>query len=265
MPLALFLFLICALLASVVLAASTAVGGRHASLAESDQQYYSVASAVELFQKEFEETPVTVRAEVTKTVTTTSTVGGATNTSEVINGCTVTVDGKSVFSGTGSGSIATTGLSLIELTAVNVLCGGTSFNPATSLTDDMPAVSGVPERTCTITPSISGNSGVDAAKLVVTMTQKVLDDGQVQMRFDSAKGATDNAFYSLTLMCDADVDLDEYTDEGPVAMTTNGTTRTETQVVKTVREATVSFTTTELGKTFANTGGTPAAGTTGGA
>ena len=47
---ALFLFLVCAALAAVILAASTAAAGRVAGLAEADQKYYSVSSAAELMR-----------------------------------------------------------------------------------------------------------------------------------------------------------------------------------------------------------------------
>ena len=52
LPLALLLFLICAMAASIVLSASTAAAGRASQLAETDQAYYSVTSAVNLFRDE---------------------------------------------------------------------------------------------------------------------------------------------------------------------------------------------------------------------
>ncbi len=52
LPLALLLFLICAVAASIVLSASTAAAGRASNLAETDQAYYSVVSAVNLFRSE---------------------------------------------------------------------------------------------------------------------------------------------------------------------------------------------------------------------
>lgn len=52
MPLALLLFLICAMTASIVLAAGTVTVGRASNLAEADQAYYSVTSAVNLFRDE---------------------------------------------------------------------------------------------------------------------------------------------------------------------------------------------------------------------
>lgn len=47
---ALFLFLVCSVLAAVIFSAATAASGRAAGLAESDQEYYNVMSAAELFR-----------------------------------------------------------------------------------------------------------------------------------------------------------------------------------------------------------------------
>lgn len=52
MPLALLLFLICAMATAVVLMASTASAGRASQLAESDQLYYGVTSAANVFRDE---------------------------------------------------------------------------------------------------------------------------------------------------------------------------------------------------------------------
>jgi len=51
---ALLLFLVCAVIGSVVLAAGTASAGRFSKLAESDARYYSVTSAVNLLRDSFD-------------------------------------------------------------------------------------------------------------------------------------------------------------------------------------------------------------------
>lgn len=48
---ALFLFLVCAAVAAVILAAGTAASGRVAGLAAADRQYYNATSAAELFRE----------------------------------------------------------------------------------------------------------------------------------------------------------------------------------------------------------------------
>ncbi len=50
---ALLLFLVCAVVGSIVLTAGTASAGRFSGLSENDQQYYSVTSAAELFRRQY--------------------------------------------------------------------------------------------------------------------------------------------------------------------------------------------------------------------
>ena len=270
LPLALLLFLVCALLASVVLSASTAASGRnslvtvsgeqHSRLALSDQAYYSVASAVGLFQKEFMGTPVTITCEQEKRVVTTTTYNssGSANTGapvETTLSCQVKVNGKQVFNGTGTGSISKSGLSLVELSAVYALLGGDTIDPSNPWGDAPSAVSspvkiGDYELDC----SVNASSGVDAAKakdaLAVKVHEKLLEDGRVQLRFDSPHAEQAGAAsYSLTLYLDSDVDTNETTEEGAVDVSTTGSTRTETKTVKSVRSATVMWTLSELAKT----------------
>lgn len=58
--LALLLFLVCAVIGSVVLTAGTAAAGRLSEMAEMDQRYYSVTSAAELLGKELNGETVTI-------------------------------------------------------------------------------------------------------------------------------------------------------------------------------------------------------------
>ena len=64
--LALLLFLVCAMVASVVLAASTAASGRLADLAATDRSYYAVTSAIELFQDQLADVEVSLEHEATQ-------------------------------------------------------------------------------------------------------------------------------------------------------------------------------------------------------
>ncbi len=64
---ALLLFLVCAVIGSIVLGAGVAAAGRIAKLAESDQRFYSVSSAARLFEEEFSEQTVSVQREKTYT------------------------------------------------------------------------------------------------------------------------------------------------------------------------------------------------------
>lgn len=61
MSFALLLFLVCAAVGGVVLAAGTAAGGRISKMAEMDQRYYSVTSAAELIANELNGKSVAIR------------------------------------------------------------------------------------------------------------------------------------------------------------------------------------------------------------
>ena len=65
---ALLLFLVCAVIGSVVLAAGTAASGRISELAQADGRYYAVTSAAQLFREELDGQSYTVVR--TKTTTT---------------------------------------------------------------------------------------------------------------------------------------------------------------------------------------------------
>ena len=85
---ALLLFVVCAVLCSVVLAAATSASGRMSRIAEVDQRYYAVTSAAELLIDEFQKNPsVSVVEEVKTDFTTTYTNGTA---GEPVEGTPVT-------------------------------------------------------------------------------------------------------------------------------------------------------------------------------
>lgn len=62
------LFLVCAVISSVVIVAATAVGGRASQLPEMDQRYYAVSSAAELIRDLVEEQTITVMTGTKNTV-----------------------------------------------------------------------------------------------------------------------------------------------------------------------------------------------------
>ncbi len=81
---ALLLFLVCAVLCSVILSAATAASGRMAGVAQRDQRYFAVTSACEMMRDMVggEDSAVTV-VKKTITVSTTTYVNGAANGSSV--------------------------------------------------------------------------------------------------------------------------------------------------------------------------------------
>ena len=71
---ALLLFLVCAVVGSVVLAAGMAAAGRMSQAAEMDQRYYSVTSAADLLAKELTGKEVNITRTKTETTTTKTTI-----------------------------------------------------------------------------------------------------------------------------------------------------------------------------------------------
>lgn len=260
LPLALMLFLICALLASVVLTATTAVSGRHAKLAEMDQRYYSVVSAAQLLQNEFEQHPVTIECTQVKKVTTTLSSGEAgaidRDEEEEVQSVTLSINGKQVVTGKESSTVTDSALTLSELSALHLLLGtwgesvtvndvwdGSTFDNCQELT--------VP-KTYELSPSVtSAPDGVDKTKLnnalKVNVSEWTSYDGGLQIQLDSvpaSAGSTD--IYSLTMSLVADIDSDEESEEVVNASTT---ALVEEKTVTTTRSTTISWTIAELYKT----------------
>ena len=88
---ALLLFLVCAIISSVVIVAATAAAGRVSQLAQTDQKYYAVNSAAELVQNMLEKPTMTVTAGYTETTVTTVT-GDSTSSSTTTEELATTVD-----------------------------------------------------------------------------------------------------------------------------------------------------------------------------
>ena len=84
---ALLIFLVCAVVGSVVLTAATAASGRMSRLAEMDQRYYSVTSAADLLAKELSNKKISIvrTQEYTDSVSTTYTLSVDENGEEIIN------------------------------------------------------------------------------------------------------------------------------------------------------------------------------------
>ena len=91
---ALLLFLVCAVVGSVVLTAGTAAAGRLSELAKSDQRYYSVTSAARLLRTMVEGETATV----VKTVKTTASSEGSSSEGATgsTNNTVYTINGKTI-------------------------------------------------------------------------------------------------------------------------------------------------------------------------
>ncbi len=265
MPLALLLFLICALLSSVVLAASTAMSGRHSQLAETDQRYYSVVSAAQLLREDFDGKPVTVTLVQEKNVTTTTTyradgttVSGTPSETITDRQIRMACDGvtHSLALASGAVSIGDEGLSLPEVSALYCMMGK---NESSASFDDLWGAS-LPRATSKTnagTFEIAHSSvlaGVDEDALKVDVSEYLLADGGLSFWLQSQPDSRTEDHYSLTLECDAAIDTVESIHEDRGApVTTAGAggsyTRTETSKVTTTRETTITWAPTKLFKT----------------
>ncbi len=167
---ALLLFVVCAVLCSVVLAAATSASGRLSRIAEVDQRYYAVTSAAELLIDEFEKNPsVSVVEEVKTDFTTTYTNGTA---GDPVEGTPV----KTVYTQIGDVKRdLDTIKSLQEDAAKRVY-----EDDSTSLED----------RKISIT---SSGSGLSYDALAVTITEKIDSDGSITLTLYNTYNSKGNA------------------------------------------------------------------------
>ncbi len=269
MPLALLLFLICALLTSVVIAAGTAAVGRSSNLSAGDQRYYSVVSAAELVQSTFDETRVNISCTQVKQFTrqTSYTESGVTrgSSTDTVEQTTLFVNGTQIATASGDGTlpISLNGLTLPERSAVCLLLGSAGGTASASelwsrMATGLAGGSGVELGEFDLTHTISSApAGIDKTALQnaleVKITEWTLEDGGLQLQFDSAHASEQDDFSSLTLLCGSDFVTSESTEENratPVDVPADsGYLRTETTTVTTTRNADVSWTSTSLQKT----------------
>ena len=157
---ALLLFLVCAVVGSVVLAAGTAAAGRLSQQVESDQRYYSVSSAARLLQTEIED------LSVTKTVTTPS--SGVPETKYEING-------QEVSSPTGVAAL------VYEAAQMNL----------PDITGEGAALTSL-----NITAQIDTTA---VASLAVTVTGKLMSDGRLILEVSNTTAAATDDQYTQRL------------------------------------------------------------------
>ena len=183
MPLALLLFLVCATLASIVLAAATTSVGTATTLKESEPSYYSVTSAAKLFRDELNG----------QTIVVDQTKGGATKVDEI------------VVAGSDNPN-----LTLLERVTYQLM----GPSPSTSWGLEFG------EGSCTLgdmaLTAATGNADASQA-IAATVKSKVVggDDARITFVFiqDEAADETDYKGYQLELGLSADCDSYDDVDE----------------------------------------------------
>ena len=181
---ALLLFLVCAVVGSVVLAAGSAAAGRFSRLREMDARYYSVTSAASLLREKLSGQTVTVTTvKTTETRTVTAYENGTAGTPAVTSD-EQTAD--PVYSGEAPQML---------IKAARFLSG----DPAEADTGAM-----------TLTHSV--HSGVEADPLAVSVTRTLNTDGSIRMELKNTEGEP----YTLILVfsCEQDRQTDRRTEEG---------------------------------------------------
>ena len=170
---ALLLFLVCAVVGSVVLTAGSAAAGRLANLAKMDQQYYSVISAAGLLQKDTEEKIVTVvRTSITETVTTYNSSGEPAGPPEETTKKKVTVNGEEAEDFFTADSLVTDAAVLLFIDEIE-----NDFTRTLELAAD------------------SGDGSLEA--LSVTVEERLSPDGTLTL--DIRKGNAEDGAYTLRM------------------------------------------------------------------
>ena len=162
---ALLLFLVCAVVGSVVLTAGTAAAGRMSKLAEMDQRYYSVTSAAQLLRGMVEGESVTI-VKTTKTETT---------------------DESSETTTTQPSTITLNGRTIVPPVSFETIAQDAAYSYAVLKSGN----------TRTLTLSVAGHD-----ELKVTVTETLATDGTLTFLITSASGTGE---YSLKETFTADV------------------------------------------------------------
>lgn len=205
---ALLLFLVCAVIGSVVLAAGMAAAGRVSALPEADQRYYSVTSAVELFRESFDGNQYEVKRvynyteRVVTNYTTVDRDGVITVTTDNV---TRTISNRSYSEVAGSPTDP------FQRFAQWLVFGDVIDHQSNSAwSQSSPALS--TDKTGTLELSVSGKDG-----LKVNVDYRLKPDGTVELSFYNADGSTTgNTFkIKMTLML-----------QEPIRDTHSGPTRT---------------------------------------
>ena len=196
---ALLLFLVCTVVASVVLTAGTAASGRLSKMAEMDQRYYSVSSAVELLQKQF--TGMTI----TKTTTTITRVHNTCNNAGSVTGSEPAEDSPSVTTqttvtknGEAAGPDPEAGISapLAEDAALQYEImhtpGADGSSPPSSFS-----------RTLNLTASDS--VGTAEAALAVTIQETIDQNGNIVLLVSNTPEAEGGDVFTMKLTFSADI------------------------------------------------------------
>lgn len=178
---ALLLFLVCAIVSSIVIVAATAVGGRASKMAEMDQRYYAVNSAAELVRDILEAPRVTVE-------TGTQTTSTVDQDDVVVAGTTPTTTPLPTTTKVDDEPVAGTDTSLLVAAALQL-----------SGVEDPPALPTAP-----LALTASGSGSLDTDALAVDMMPTMPPLSGDNLFIDITNQDTSRGAYTLRLTFKAD-------------------------------------------------------------
>ena len=192
---ALLLFLVCAVLCSVILAAATAAAGRMSKIAETDQRYYAVTSAAEVLTDLIDGKTVSI-VEVTTTTIKTTYTDGVAGTPTPVEG--TTPETKTYI-------VANKKASQISEADYKDFVDDSIPVDAAKNASEMTAVN----KKLKLTSAFSSAAGLDYDALAVTINEAVDADGNVTLTLFNtykakAEDSDDKSRYKMILSFGAD-------------------------------------------------------------
>ena len=249
MSFALFLFLICALLASIVLAATTAAAGRSVNMAERDKHYFNAVSAAEVLKSKVESEIVVVECtedslKIGESAGSLTDVASSSSVTTVSNGSLGSLTalsflyllgGNSTSGSTAVASVSTpkssAGAGASEYSYESLWDGVSNYfdtgyysagsgasgssSSARDLTDlysnYVTATYTISGNTATTISDATAKAAVDSSLSAIGVMQTIYADGSFEMKVQSstAKSNANNNSYAVVLRCASDVNVED--------------------------------------------------------
>lgn len=208
---ALLLFLVCAVVGSVVLVSGTSAAGRLSKIAEYDQRYYAVTSTAQLLADKLDNYDVTVVQSSVQTVEKTAVYtydSEGVVTSRVMEETSNTVAYKSDMDGSDGKASASLGQSLLRDAALYLIFDPDvtyNFASQAAYESNYPALSADKQISLSITHAAP--SGISNDPLAVDAVMTIHPSGDINIKLSNAFGS-DNEKYQLTLVLKAETKRD---------------------------------------------------------
>ncbi len=208
---ALLLFLVCAVVGSVVLVSGTSAAGRLSKIAEYDQRYYAVTSTAQLLADKLDNYTVTVVQKSEETIEKTAVY---TYDSEgVVTSRTMTVSSDTVayssdIEGSDGRASASLGQSILRDAALYLIFDPDvtyNFASQAAYESNYPALSADKQITLNITHAAP--SGISADALAVDAVMTIHPGGDINIKLSNASGSA-NEKYELTMSLKPDIKRD---------------------------------------------------------